>query len=292
MVEPDWAELGFGVPASVEEQSSLNDRTWSAIVTFRSGGRLFVKANSNPRRHEAGRYRALAGTEVPVPRLLRVVEDRPPVEVIALECLSRVGVDLGSDCEVSELLRVTAVLNAARPAVALAAGGGTPQASFEASVRAAIQEVAAGEADRWWDAYRRSAAEVDAMPTALCHGEFYFHQVGWAVRDGEAALVVFDLETLAYRPRFADIGSILFPLAEATGRTQRELLAAYLGELRRHTGVGVEVEVAFAELRTFRWVDACWGLPWLLRQHAAGAGEVSLESGLRCMREDLAALGG
>jgi hypothetical protein len=286
-----WDELGLGVPSSVVERRSLNDRTWSAIVTIPGGEQLFVKANENERRHEAGRYRALAGTGVPVPRLLRVVE-RPSVEVIVLECLSRVGVDFGSGAEVAELLRVTAMLNAARPAVALPTGGGTPQAEFEASVYAALAEVAGRDADRWWAAYRRAVPRVDGMPTALCHGEFFFHQVGWAVRGGEPALVVFDLETLAYRPRFADIGSILWPLAEGTGRAQEELLTAYLGELRRYAGVAVDVGAALAELRLFRWVDACWGLPWLLRQHAERAGEVSLEQTLDHMREDLATIDG
>jgi hypothetical protein len=288
-----WNELGFGVPSSVVERRSLNDRTWSAIVTIPGGERLFVKANENERRHEAGRYRALAGTGVPVPRLLRVVE-RPPVEVIVLECLDRVGVDFGSGAEVAELLRVTALLNAARTDTVglLPAGSGTPRAEFEASVYAALRTVAGGDAERWWAAYRRSVPKVDGMPTALCHGEFFFHQVGWAARGGEPALVVFDLETLTYRPRFADIGSILYSLAEQTGRGEEELLAGYLEELRQRTGVAVEAKAAFAELRVFRWVDACWGLPWLLRQDAERAGEVSLERGLRCMRADLAALDG
>lgn len=285
----DWLDLP-GEVASVVERRGLNERTKSAIVTLESGQRLFVKANEVEDRHEAARYRALEGSSVPTPRLLHAAV-RPPVEVIVLECLERIGIDTGSSAEVGVLLRLVARLNAARPDSDLfAPGAGTP--GLDAEILAAMRSLPV-EADRWYAAYLEAGAAVDAMATALCHGELYFQQVGWVARDGAAAsLVLFDLETLAYRPRFADIASILYPLAEATGRAQEELLEVYLEELRKLTGVVVGVGAAFAELRLFRWVDACWGLPWLLRKHAAGADGVSLEAGLRCMREDLAALGG
>lgn len=287
------------------ELGSLNDRTRSAIVAV-DGGRVFVKANEVEHRHEAARYRALEGSAVPTARLLHAMV-LPPVEILVLECLDRIGIDFESDSEVEELLRLCATLNSARPSVLPAAAGAGGSAAdfdadsdadsaadFDAAVLSALGTVAGGEADRWWAAYQWAAAKVDAMPTALCHGEFYFQQVGWASRDGRPTLVVFDLETLAYRPRFADIASILYPLAERTGRSQEDLLAVYLEALGERTGVSVGVEVgveaAFAELRVFRWVDACWGLPWLLRQHADSPESVPLELTLAQMRQDLARL--
>lgn len=272
--------------------SSLNAGTRSGIVAVPGGGRVFVKANGVPDRHEAVRYRALAGTGVPVPRVLHVLA-LPPVEVLVLECLDRIGIDFGSSGEVLELLRLVAALNAARPSVRLTASPGMPEADLDAAILSAMRSLPV-DADRWYAAYIAAAAKIAAMPVALCHGEFYFQQVGWARREGGLTLVVFDLETLAYRPRFADVGSVLYALAAETGRSQAELLSAYLDELQQRTGTSIGVEAAFSELRVFRWVNACWGLPWLLRQHAGAPGSVPLEQTLECMREDLttAARGG
>lgn len=264
--------------------SSLNSGTRSGIVAVPGGGRVFVKANEVPYRHEAGRYRALAGSAVPTPRLLQAMV-LPPVEILVLECLDRIGIDVGSSGEVVELLRLVAALNSARPSVRLTAGPGAPQADFDAGVLSAMRSLPV-EADRWYAAYRSAVAKVAGMPTALCHGEFYFQQVGWARREGGLTLVVFDLETLGYRPRFADVGSVLYALAAETGRSQAELLSVYLDELQQRTGASVGVEAALSELRVFRWVNACWGLPWLLRQHAEAPGSVPLDQTLECMRED------
>jgi Phosphotransferase enzyme family len=268
---------------------SLNDNTRSGIVVMPGGGRVFVKANQVPSRHEAGRYRALAGSGVPTACLLQALV-LPPVEVLVLECLDRIGISFESPAEVHSLLRLVAALNAARVDASLVPAG-SPQPGMDAAVLSALRTVAGSAVDRWWVAYQWAATRVSAMPTALCHGEFHFQQVGWATRDGRPTLVVFDLETLAYRPRFADIASILYALAASTGRSQVELLSLYLDELRQHTGTEIDVEAAFTELRLLRFTDSCWGLPWMLRQHAEAPGSVPLELTLECMREDLPAIG-
>jgi hypothetical protein len=85
------------------------------------------------------------------------------------------------------------------------------------------------DADRWFQGYQIARDALASMPTALSHGELYFQQVGWSDRDGMRTLVMFDLATLAHRPRLSDIGNILPLLARESGERELTLFETYLG---------------------------------------------------------------
>ncbi|HZC26237.1 MAG TPA: hypothetical protein VE287_04390, partial [Actinopolymorphaceae bacterium] len=119
----------------------------------------------------------------------------------------------------------------------------------------------------WFKAYKRAGRAVAAMPVALNHNELAFQQVGrpspGSRADGDRPLVVFDLETMALLPRFADIADMLGVLSEQTGRGQRELFATYLTALRHQTGVALDESSAWNELLTLRITRTFESLPWL-----------------------------
>ena len=139
-------------------------------------------------------------------------------------------------------------------------------------------------------AYRHAQAAAEAMPPAVNHGEFYFQQVGWAARGTSGQLVVFDLETLALRPRFTDIATVLYPLSIYTSQPQAALLEVYLARWRELTGQTVGPNEALAELRTLRVTELCNSLPWLVEAaQPPGAGEMrhTLALAAACLRDDL-----
>nr|WP_269091173.1 phosphotransferase [Actinopolymorpha cephalotaxi] len=240
---------------------------------------------------EGARYEYLAGHGVPTPRLLAAPRGGA---VVVLEFLPTVGIE---PAEAGDLLSLIARVNAVdRPPLRLfEAGSGLPQARFDALVEAALCRLADDhrttppvEVDRWMRAYRLAAGQVATCPTALNHGELGFQQVGWSGAGDARTLVVFDLETMAIRPRFTDIATVLGSLAALTGLSEPDLFAEYLGALREFTGQHLDEARAWAELRTVRVVVAFESLPWLAEvaghpdvPDAPGSAAVSLYDDLR-----------
>ena len=174
-------------------------------------------------------------------------------------------------------------------------------AAFDATVREALTELSHArtlpapiDVPRWFKAYQIAQAASDSMPRAVNHDEFYFQQVGWAQRGASRELVMFDLETMSLRPRFADIASVLCPLAVYTGRDQVELFAVYLGRLRQFDGPELRTEEAFRELRLLRVTTECYSLPWRVREAKRsdfGDFHDGLWMKVNCLYDDLTALG-
>lgn len=186
---------------------------------------VFIKSNDDPARAEGARYRFLRARGIPTPELLVSVR-RDSAEIIVLEFLPRIGIDLSSDSDRCEVLSLLAGLNSIQDSPEAAAADAAPvrldpAASFEAGVLAALREAqrASGrdlafDAQRWFEAYLSVRDAYQALPHAMTHGEFYFQQLGWAARESGRQLVLFDLETLALRPRFADMAGILRSLSK------------------------------------------------------------------------------
>lgn len=223
---------------------------------------LFFKRNPHESR-EADRHRFLARRGVPVPRLAVCVE-REHEEVLGLEFLPTIGV---GRADVDDLLRLTAALNAVTdvpPAIARTRPG-QPQDAFERLLAGALDRVGALHAEHagapWLDTYRRALPVHRGLPRALTHGELTVQQVG---RTEDGTLVVFDLATLAERPRFADIANLSAVPGLAATPADRALFLAYLGHLSGAARVPSSVEDAWSELQLTRFVQAVEALPWHL----------------------------
>ncbi|GAA5028982.1 hypothetical protein [Actinopolymorpha pittospori] len=129
---------------------------------------------------ESAKYRFLASTDFPTPRLLHVVE-RADREVMVLEFLPTIGIQPD---EADDLLLLIARLNAVRqpPPELFRPGPGLPWTEFHALVKDALTMLAGDPAPqvrveprRWFAAYRRAEESVSGLPSALNHGELYFH---------------------------------------------------------------------------------------------------------------------
>lgn len=219
---------------------------------------------------ESAKYRFLASTDFPTPRLLHAVE-RAGREVMVLEFLPTIGI---RPEEADDLLLLIARLNAVRqpPLELFRPGPGLPWTEFHTLVKDALTKLAGDpaaqvvvEPRRWFTAYRRAEESVSAMPSALNHGELAFQQVGWSGAGGEHRLVFFDLETMAVLPRFTDVAAVLRPLAMLTGRDERELFSRYLDALRQLTGDVLDESQAWTELLLVRVSALFQSLPWLTR---------------------------
>lgn len=216
---------------------------------------------------ERDRHALLQRAGVPVPHLL-VQAARDNGQVVRLfECLDTIGVDIGDPTEVSELLQVLAQLNAVdagREVPPLPAG--RPEAEFTESVQRALRTVVDLGLRRdlhvepWMAAYANAKRQGTPMPRALTHGEFYFQQVG---RRNDGPLVVFDLATVGWRPRFSDLCSILAPIAAGAGETERKTFRRYLTMLQDLGAAVPDVADAFFELRWLRVLSGFESLPWL-----------------------------
>jgi hypothetical protein len=302
----DQAERdSFRALASYEKQG-LNKGTNSCIVTLRyvvAGEQcertVFIKQTADSAAWEGAKYRFLSSQGVPTPELL-VAISRNQAEVLVLEFLPTIGVDFHSSSQIRELLELVARLNSvAVKADDPASGRGMPRTEFDARVKAALSRVlleppSPVDADRWFQGYQIARDALASMPRALSHGELYFQQVGWSDRDGTRKLVMFDLATLARRPRFSDIANILPLLARESGERELELFETYLEALRQFTGLRPSVRQDARELRLTRVVGVCAALPWLMGAVEQGEGfdlrsELMLKT--RCLHDDLVALG-
>jgi hypothetical protein len=259
-----------------EKQGKFQGTTNSCILTLRFPTRarrwsettVFVKDIANPQDVESDNYAFLAHVGVPTPRLLTTVA-RQIGEVIVTEFLSRIGIDVGSLIEVTELLALLARLNAVRtPPGAFVSRPGTPRERMDALRKAGLARLALDprarvDVDRWFEAFAAARETVPRMPLALTHNEFSFQQAGWARRGHDSALVIFDLATMGHHPRFADLTSILPVVATGTSYMEIELLDIYLGFLQDFTGVKIDVVEAMQELRLFRIYGQFSALYWL-----------------------------
>jgi len=286
-------------------KQGLNKGTNSCIVTLQyvvAGERcertVFIKQTADSAAWEAANYRFLAAHGVPTPELLRAIS-RNRAEVLVLEFLPTIGVDFHASRQIHDLLELVARLSSvATEAYNPTAGHGTPRAAFDARVKAALTRVVLEppgpvDADRWFQGYQIARDALVAMPRAWSHGELYFQQVGWSARDGTPKLVMFDLATLARRPRFSDIATILPLLARESGERELELFETYLAALRQLTGLRPAVRQAARELRLTRVAGVCAALPWLMEAVEHGEGfdlrsELLLKT--RCLHDDLVAL--
>ena len=286
-------------------KQGLNGGTNSCIITLQyvvAGERcertVFIKQTVDASAWEAAKYHVLSSHGVPTPELLLAIT-RNHAEVLVLEFLPTIGVDFHASGQIHALLQLVARLNAVETeADTPVLGHGLPDAGVDARVKAALTKIllespSTGAAERWFQGYQRARDALAAMPRALTHGELYFQQVGWAARNGTHTLVVFDLATLARRPRFSDIGNILPLLAQESGERELQLFETYLESLHQFTGRQVPVRQAARELRLMRVVDICAALPWLLEAVEHGEGfdlcsELRLKT--RCLHDDLVAL--
>jgi hypothetical protein len=290
--------------ASYEKQG-LTKGTNSCIVTLQyvvAGERcertVFVKQTADATAWEAAQYRLLTSHGVPTPELL-VALFRNQAEVLVLEFLPTIGVDFQASDQVRALLQLVARLNAvAAEADPPTPGRGVPHADFDARVKVALSKVMLDtprlvDADRWFAGYQRARDALGSMPRALSHGELYFQQVGWSDRNGSRTLVLFDLATLAHRPRFSDIGNILPLLARESGEQELTLFETYLKALRPFTGRPLSIRQATRELRLTRVAGVCEALPWLIEAVEHGE-DFDLRSELllktHCLHDDLVAL--
>jgi hypothetical protein len=301
----DEAELDSCRALASYEKQGLNKGTNSCIVTLHYvvAGELcertvFVKQTADSTAWETAKYRFLSSQGVPTPELL-VAISRKQAEVLVLEFLPTIGVDFHSSNQVHDLLKLVARLNSvAAEAYNPAPGRGMSRADFDARVQAALSRVVLEppdpvDADRWFHGYQMARDALASMPQALSHGELYFQQVGWSDRDGTRKLVMFDLATLARRPRFSDIANILPLLARESGERELNLFETYLESLRQFTGLRPSVRQAVRELRLTRVAGVCATLPWLLEAVEQGEGfdlrsELMLKT--RCLHDDLVAL--
>lgn len=240
---------------------------------------VFVKQTPGQAR-ESDRYRVLAGLGVPTPQLL-VAVPCDGGEVIITEFVPRIGIDLGSEREVAQLLELLAMLNAVdSPAAAFALPPGRSREEMDALrrdglARLALDPRARVDVEAWFTAFDRSRAEVETMPTALTHGEFSFQQSGWRREGRLDQLVIFDLATMGPRPRFSDIASILPAMARGTGRSEVELQGRYLEVLAHLTGSRLDNrEDAWRELCVLRVNGQVNALHWLTHVYEPGSDEL------------------
>ena len=261
---------------------------------------VFVKQSIDTLKREAQKYQFLEERGIPVPRLLAVIQ-KGEVEVILLEFLSSIGIDFSSQIEVDDLLYLVAELNAIqKPPAIFNPPPGLPQAEFDEFVRTALEglgrdpAVPSLDAQGWFDAYQVSQKTSRGMPLALNHNEFYFQQVGWAQRESARRLVLFDLESMAVTPRFADIATILHPLSVYSGREQNDLFKVYLDRLQQRTQHRLDFKEALREFRFLRITQSCYTLPWLFDEAGrpeSGIAPEILPMLVRCMQEDMNELG-
>ncbi len=288
-------------------KQGLNGGENSIILTLRyPGGEdellsqiVFVKSQTDLRKREAEKYRYLEAHGVPTPRLLAELR-KGDAEVIVLEFMPKIGIDFAAPSEVNDLLSLSARINSLPILPGLFEPlPGMPQDEFDRLVQDALQRMASNPAlpkidvPLWFAAYQQCQGMVDQMPLAVNHNEFFFQQTGWAQRVSEPKLVVFDLETMCARPRFADLASILYALACYSGRTQEELLLEYLDQLRLLSGDVPAFADALHELRILRVAETCSSLPWLSGEGNEVDGfdsASSLAMAANCLRDDLAAL--
>jgi hypothetical protein len=260
---------------------------------------VFIKSQSDPHKEEAQRYRFLSSQGVPTPRLLGVLR-KGTAEIIILEFLATIGIDFRSIDEVNALLQLAAQVNALPHSKELfTPPAGMPQAEFDEFVRGALNAIALDpslpeiDAPRWFEAYQIAQVATQSMTLAVNHNEFFFQQTGWSEEDDTRQLVIFDLETMALRPRFTDIATVLYPLSVYSGRGQGELFQIYLTALEQHTKQKLEFGEAVRELRLLRITEMCYSIPWLVAEVKKGENitmQESLAMSAACLRDDLSAL--
>jgi hypothetical protein len=260
---------------------------------------VFIKSQNDPQKQEAQRYRFLSSQGVPTPLLLAALR-KGTAEIIILEFLATIGIDFRSADEVNTLLHLVAQVNALPLTPGLFTPlPGMPQDEFDQLVRGALTEISSDphlpevDAACWFAAYQAAQLATKTMSLAVNHNEFFFQQTGWGQRGAARQLVVFDLETMATRPRFTDIANILYPLSIYSGRDQAELFQVYLAALEQRNQMEYEFADAMLELRLLRITEMGYSLPWLAEMAKQPQNidmQESISMGVSCLRDDLAAL--
>lgn len=284
------------------EVQGLHQRGRSRVVTLRDEAfdpfpevDVFVKL-ATAREAEISANLAAAGA--PIPSLLFDVPRSDSTHVLGFEFLDTIGIDFASAAEVTELLALIARLNACSPAIlGLAANppSGRPEAEFTDSVRYALAFVESVGLLEWAtvaeviDIYARAKRWAAAMPTAVTHGEMYFHQVG---RRREGSLRMFDLATVGVRPRFSDLCSLVSGIARECALDEIDVIAGYLAQLALAGAPEPSVHEGLRELRRLRVLSCCQSLPWLVRSlDDPHLGLEAVADKVATMRRDLGDLG-
>jgi hypothetical protein len=295
---------------SSHEKQGLNGGSNSCILTLRypigdnqfRSETVFIKQAADPSNKEAQKYRALESFGVPTPRLLTSIQ-KDNAEIILLEFLPKIGIDFHSAKEVNDLLHLVAQVNSIQePADLFNPSPGIPQEEFDKRLKSALRETARDQTlpftidiPCWFDAYQTARTACKSMPRAVNHNEFSFQQVGWAQREGNSQLVIFDLETMGWSPRFSDIAGVLNSLARHTGRDPIELFEIYFDRLCELNPPELGMEEAFQEQRLVRVKDAFDSLPWHVEIAKSHDLDQKLDNpfsrGVNCLYADLVACG-
>ncbi len=113
------------------------------------------------------------------------------------------------------------------------------------------------------------ASRVRLMPEGLCHSDFYPDHTGRRVGTGE--LLLLDLESMAFAPRFSDVGLWLGAPEEALPLAHRgELVEHYLREYHRWGKPDIGAEEFMEEARVVWQIRTLGMLDFTLRRALDG----------------------
>ena len=246
----------------------------------------FVKL-TQPGDQEAAKYRELSARRAPVPQLLAAIEV-PAGEVIVLEFLPTIGT---TPDQADVLLALIAELNLQQVTQKLfSPSPGSPDHHLQIAATLG-RMLPDDQAEALLRAYVTTADRVRRLPVELNHNELSFQQVGWTAPgpDRPSHLVAFDLQTVAWLPRFTDLAGMLADLAEQTGRSEQDLFATHLAHRQRLGAAPLDAAAAWPELLQVRFVRTAEALPWY-EQMAGQHGLHTPERGLAQLRADWAEL--
>ena len=256
---------------------------------------VFVKCQEfeSPVRRESRHYKALAEHGVPVPRLYAVLALTEEQDILFVECLEPIRgrdpfTDFFDDPEsLLPFLRLAARLNATEPAREYAAS--LPRTDLASQVIKQIptlEEIwsqaatgALGDAvknlcvDMSFALLRLQrqmgalAEPLKEMELALCHNDFWPDSCAWRHEPRELLLV--DLETVGFAPRFSDITGVIGPPDDVFHRclSRDELAQHYADEYARHGGKPLPVKQLLDEVRTL-WLSGELSFLWWMRNRA------------------------
>jgi len=246
---------------------------------------MFVKRFHEPGPREAHRYRVLAGTAAPIPRMYGHLSDNAGYEVLFLEYIRPVEelhpfrLFLADRDRFRCFLRTMARFNAVRLSEDCASR--LPQRHTSDELRNAVAELTdlwrhasagalgqklrrfcqehRGGPQRMQSMFEPLVGRLGEMETGLLHNDLYPDSVGWRRDTGE--MVVLDLEMVGFGPRFFDVGRWLgAPEQSCQYCLSREQLAAcYLDAYAAAGGNTVSVDRFRQETRCL-WTVATLGM--------------------------------
>lgn len=105
-------------------------------------------------------------------------------------------------------------------------------------------------------------APLQQMVTGLTHGDFYPHSTGW--RRGSGELVILDLDSVGFEPRFYDVAPWLGAPSAVQPRcgTREDLARHYLEERHRWSGQSIPLAAFLDETRMLWLAWVFMNLRW------------------------------